>query len=118
MDILRLAGMQFHARHGYYNEEKETGNRFEVDIEFGLDLEPAAHSDSISATVDYTRIHAVVAEVMNGPSLNLIEALCHRIGERLFATFRPDRLLVTVRKLNPPMDGETHYSEVCLQWPR
>lgn len=118
MDILSLKGMRFHARHGYYDKEKETGNVFEVDLEFFINAGPAAENDDLELTIDYSKARAIVAEVMNGASLNLIETLCCRIGEKLFNSLNPDKLNVFVRKLNPPMQEQTKYSEIFMQWPR
>tara|TARA_R110002096_G_scaffold303080_11_gene498104 strand:- start:9567 stop:9923 length:357 start_codon:yes stop_codon:yes gene_type:complete len=118
MDTLTLKSMSFHALHGYFEEEKEIGNDFEVDLEFALSLLEAAENDDLTKTIDYSKAREIVTEVMNGPSLHLIETLCFKIGEELFSSFSPQNLQVKVRKLNPPMDGETLYSEVCMQWPR
>ncbi len=118
MDKLTLKSMSFHALHGYFEEEKVTGNDFEVDLEFSLSLLEAALNDDLTKTIDYSKAREIVTKVMNGPSLHLIETLCYKIGEELFKAFSPQNLQVKVRKLNPPMDGETLYSEVCMQWPR
>ena len=37
MDILRLKGLQFYGRHGTEVWEKQTGCRFEVDLELGAE---------------------------------------------------------------------------------
>lgn len=110
--------MQFHARHGYYDSEKKTGNVFEVDLVFQIHAGPAAENDDLEKTIDYSAARTIVAEIMNGPSLNLIETLCYRIGEKLFHALNPDKLSVSVRKLNPPMQEQTKYSEISMQWPR
>ncbi|MFA5669714.1 MAG: dihydroneopterin aldolase [Balneolaceae bacterium] len=118
MDVLTLKSMSFHARHGYFEEEKRTGNTFEVDLEFTLSLTEAAKSDDLSKTIDYSKARAIVTSIMDGTPVNLIETLCFNIGEQLFKNFAPQKLQVKVRKLHPPMEGETLYSEVCMQWPK
>ena len=118
MDKLTLKGLSFHALHGYYEEEKENGNTFEVDLIFKLDLSEAGRSDILSSTIDYSKARDLVEEVMRGPSMDLIESLTMSIGDRIFETFQPSKLTVKVRKLHPPMKGESLYSEVSMKWPR
>ena len=118
MDQLTLKGMSFHARHGYFDEEKVKGNDFEVDLIFKLSLEEAGRSDNLQHTIDYGKARALVEEILMRPPINLIEHLCLLIGEQLFNTFQPEKLKVKVRKLNPPMEGDTRYSEVSMKWPR
>ncbi len=81
------------------------------------DLMRAARTDDLAHTVDYGKAAAIVREVMLGESVDLIETLVHRIGERLLAAFPLVReLTVAVRKLNPPIDGEAAWSEVRETW--
>lgn len=118
MDKLTLKGMSFHANHGLFPEEKAHGNSFEVDLVFYLNLQDAGNSDDLKETIDYGKAHTIVQTIMNGPAMGLIEALAFSIGEKLFEEFTPDQLVVSVRKLNPPVDGTTQYSEVQMKWPR
>lgn len=114
-----LKGMKFHAKHGYFEHERIIGNEFEVDVSVFLNLQKSANSDRLEDTLDYGRVQSVVAEVMQGPPQFLLERLCFLIGEQV-ANEWPEilKLEVSVRKFNPPMDGETAYSEVTLLWPR
>lgn len=118
MDKLTLKGMSFHANHGLFPEEKINGNSFEVDLAFYLNLQDAGSSDDLKQTIDYGRAHMIVQTIMNGPSMDLIEALTFSIGEKLFEELTPNQLKVSVRKLNPPVNGITQYSEVKMKWPR
>ena len=118
MDKLTLKGMSFHANHGLFPEEKVSGNSFEVDLVFHLNLQAAGSSDNLKQTIDYARAYSIVQTIMNGPSVDLIETLAFFIGKKLFEEFSPDQLIVSVRKLNPPVDGTTQYSEVQMKWPR
>ena len=94
------------------------GNIFEVDLEFSLSLQEAGETDDIERTIDYAKARSIVADIMKSHSLNLIETLSLRIGNKLFKEFELEALEVKVRKMNPPMDGETEYSEATMQWPR
>ena len=52
-DRIVLAGMTFQARHGVEDWEKSEAQRFEVDVELALDVQPAALDDDLAQTVDY-----------------------------------------------------------------
>lgn len=119
MDKLTLKGLSFHALHGYYEEERIEGNDFEVDLVFYADLSEAGRSDDLSQTIDYQQAETVVKEIMEGPSIKLIETLTLRIGERLFdAISNLQKLEVSVRKLRPPIETEAEFSEVQMSWQR
>lgn len=119
MDTLTLKSLRYHARHGYYEEEREHGNEFEVDLVFSLDLKPAGRKDYLSRTVNYEEAETVVRGVMEGPSRKLIETVALEIGEALFETFEHARKLeVRVRKLDPPLETSATYSEVGMTWQR
>lgn len=118
MDKLVLKGLRFHGLHGVYEEEKIIGNTFEVDLTFSLSLQEAAENDDLKHTIDYAKARTIVANIMENNSLNLIETLCLKIGSQLFKELQAQEIEVKVRKMNPPMDGETEFSEVTMQWPR
>jgi dihydroneopterin aldolase len=119
METLTLKSLRFHAYHGYYEKEREEGNDFEVDLIFGADFRAAGHSDDLRDTIDYQEVLKTVTSIMDGPSLKLIETLAKRIGDNLFDQFKnAQELEVVVRKLHPPLDVETAYSEIRMQWQR
>ena len=119
MDVLRLRGLKFRGPHGFYDEERDSGNNFEVDLTFHLSLQKAAVSDNLDDTIDYQKAYNAVESVLNGPSVNLIEHLAYLIGQNISTFVEPDsKYEVTVRKLNPPLPSEIDYSEVTLSWPR
>lgn len=119
METLTLKSLQFRGYHGYYPEEREEGNDFEVDLIFSANLRRAGDSDELRDTVDYQEILKTVEAVMTGPSVKLIETLAKKIGDQLFDHFQQvQQLEVSVRKLHPPLDVETAYSEITMQWQR
>lgn len=119
MDTLTLKKLRFTAYHGFYEEERQKGNKFEVDLIFSTNLRTAGESDRLQDTIDYQEVVQAVQHIMEGPSQKLIETLTKRIGDRLFDRFRQaQELQVAVRKLNPPLDVETAYSETRMTWQR
>ena len=119
MDTLTIKGMKFRGLHGVHVHEKKEGNDFEVDVIFHADLSTAGRSDVLSDAIDYTNVHAIAHEVMTGPSKDLIEHLCFEIGNRISNELvGPHSFSVAVRKLHPPLESETEYTEARLSWPR
>lgn len=119
MDTLTIKGMKFRGFHGVHDFEKKEGNDFEVDVIFQADLSSAGKSDALSDAIDYTNVHAIAQKIMTGSSKDLIEHLCFEIGTGITEAFpgQPN-FTVAVRKLNPPLDSETEYTEVRMSWPR
>ncbi len=119
MDKLVLKGLKFRGLHGFFEEERVEGNDFEVDVIFVTSLEESAKTDDLNKTIDYSRAQEIIASVIQGDSRKLIETLTFLIGQKLYSFFpEVESLEVKVRKLNPPMPGETEYSEVTMSWPR
>lgn len=119
MDRLTLKGLQFRASHGYHQWEREEGNDFEVDLIFSANLQLAGKRDSLGDTIDYQKAEKIVRSVMEGKSVKLIETLAKRMGNELFQSFpKADQLEVSVRKLDPPLETKTAYSEITMQWQR
>lgn len=119
MDKLVLKNLKFRGLHGYFDEERVTGNDFEVDLTFYTSLQESALSDDLAKTIDYSEIQKIVESIMQGDSVKLIETLAYRIGSALSAAYTNiSSLEVSIRKLNPPMNGETEYAEVTMKWPR
>ena len=105
-DIIRLEGMRFFGHHGARKEEQALGQPFEVDVEVEADLSRALVSDKLADTINYSVVYALVREVMEGPSRNLIEKLADECGQRILARFATvEAVTVWVCKLNVPIAG-------------
>jgi len=112
-DRIVLANMAFEARHGVHDWEKTQPQRFEVDLELELDLEPAGRSDDLAATVDYGSVYDRVHEVVEGPSVDLLETLAGRVAERVLdADARIVTVVVRVRKPEVKVGGPLDYAGV------
>jgi 7,8-dihydroneopterin aldolase/epimerase/oxygenase len=72
--------MVFHGHHGTLPAENELGQPFVVSIELHVDLQPAGSSDDLTRTVDYSEVHRMARDVVEGPHVQLIEALAERIA--------------------------------------
>ena len=107
-DRLLLTGMGFYGRHGVLLAERRLGGRFVVDVEAALDLRAAGEGDDLAATVDYAAMYEEVRAIVEGPPLNLIEAVAERVAQRLLAAFPPlEAVTVRVHKPGAPLRGAT-----------
>lgn len=107
-DRIALINMRFEGRHGVLEEERLTPQPFEVDVEVCIDLAPAGVADDLSRTVDYREVFEICREVVEGPSVHLIEALAERIAARLLAAFEEaavSEVVVRVRKPKVMLPG-------------
>jgi dihydroneopterin aldolase len=79
-DRILLSDMVFHGHHGILPAENELGQPFVVSVELRLDLRPAGSSDDPAKTVDYSEVHRMARDIVQGPPVRLIETLAERIA--------------------------------------
>jgi dihydroneopterin aldolase len=109
MLTVSLYGIKIHAPHGLYPEEHILGNIFETDVDIWLpDTQPWPFAD-------YTLIQQTVAGVFQQPG-QLLETFVLNIHTTLKGKFPvAEKIRVAVRKLHPPMPGETAFAQVCFE---
>jgi dihydroneopterin aldolase len=115
-DRVVLAGMAFRARHGVHDWEKVEAQRFEVDVELVLDVQPAALEDDLARTVDYGAIYQVIRQVVESTTFNLIEALAEAIAHEVLGNQDAvTEIVVRVRKPDVRLGGPLAYAGVEIR---
>ena len=115
-DRIVLSGMSVQARHGVNDWEKVDAQRFEVDVELVLDVQPAALDDDLSRTIDYRAVYATTRQIVESTTFNLIEALAEAIAHELLLEHeRVDEVEVRVRKPDVRLDGPLAWSGVEIR---
>lgn len=105
-DKIIVAGIKFHAYHGFTSLERQVGVRCSIDVELVCDLEAAGRSDALGDTIDYRKVHDLVLNIgKKGRSFHLIEALALQIADALLKRFHVQEVTVRVRKETPVLDG-------------
>jgi len=112
VDVIRLKNMIFYAHHGYYEAERELGQKFEVDIEIQCDFKPAAHSDDLKKTIDYRKIYSISKEIFENSKFKLIETVAERIAQQLLQIPGIENVLIRVRKPHVPLNGLLDFVEI------
>lgn len=115
-DRILLDGMVFQARHGVHDREKVTAQRFEVDVELLLDLQPAGLEDDLERTIDYGRVYETVRAIVESTTFNLIEALAEAIAHELLSDFPAlEEVTVRVRKPEVQLGGPLGFAGVQVR---
>lgn len=119
MDTITLKSLEFSGKHGYYDVERMEGNFFELDVIARGNFKDSIHENNLEMTFNYEVVKDVARRVFNGPSEKLIETLCSRIGDEIFEQSPVVKeLIVSLRKLNPPMGIPAKYAEITMKWNR
>lgn len=114
MGEISLKGLKFKAYHGYYDEERQLGNTFEVDITIKTDFYKAAINDELAGTVDYEKLYAIIKDEMATPS-KLLERVVQKIVDRVLQEIHAvQSVKVELSKFNPPIGGECDKAVVSL----
>lgn len=115
MGQVALEGMEFFAKHGYYEEERAIGNKYSVDVVLDVDFSDAASDDKLEGTVNYEKVYEIVSEVMSKEA-KLLEHLAGKMIETIKASFPSvKKVVVRVSKHNPPIKGLCKKATVSLE---
>lgn len=112
---ISLEGLSFYAYHGYYEEERKSGNRFSVDIKVTVYIEESSDFDRLDNTVDYEALYAIVKSEMTKQS-KLLENLGKNIIDEVFNVIPSIQSAeVSIAKYSPPIGGPCNQSKVTLR---
>jgi len=97
--------MIFYAHHGYYQAERELGQKFEVDVIMNCDLSSAMESDNLDDTVNYKDVYKNICDIFNHNKFILIESLAGHIADDLLKNFPIESLTIRIRKPQVSLNG-------------
>ncbi len=113
---VELQGAEFFAHHGFYPQEQLLGCRFLVDISVGFVPIGELNEDNLAHTVNYEQLYAIAAIEMKHPR-KLIETLAQAMIDKIKVTYPfIERAVVTIKKLNPPLQGRVAHSGVTITY--
>jgi dihydroneopterin aldolase len=112
---IALEGLSFYAFHGYYEEERKTGNKFLVDIKVVTDLKESSNFENLDTTVNYEVLYSIVKSEMNKPS-KLLENVGKNILDEVFKKITLlESAEVSISKFSPPIGGPCEKAKVTLR---
>jgi len=101
MFTIHLHNLKFFAYHGLYEEERKTGNNFEIDIDVVADIPGTV--TKLEQTVDYAAVYYVVENRMKQPT-SLLETLAYDLAEKIHQYDNKVRSVsITIKKLSAPI---------------
>ncbi|AXH36838.1 dihydroneopterin aldolase [Humibacter sp. BT305] len=103
LDELTLTGLEVFAHHGYYDFEREQGQRFVIDTTLWLDTRAAATGDDLDRTVHYGVLAEQIVSAAQSDPVDLIETLAERVAGVVLAYPAVARTRVTVHKPDAPI---------------
>ena len=102
---IRLKNIQLYGYHGVDDNEKNTGQKFEIDIEACTDLAAGIKTDNVDETTNYSALYDKVVNVFSASRYNLIESLANQIASTLTDDFCLSACRVIIRKPDVPING-------------
>jgi dihydroneopterin aldolase len=109
-----LEGLEFHAFHGVYSHERDSGNWFEVDISVETDFTEGAINDELSGTVNYETLYTIVKEEMKVPS-KLLETVAEKIITKVLSELSAViQVEVKISKIGPPIGGKCRKASISI----
>jgi dihydroneopterin aldolase len=115
MDVIKLSNIVFYAHHGYYEAERELGQRFEVDIEVECDLRDKITNDDLKLTIDYRHIYAIAKDAFENNKFKLLETVANRIAAQIIQIDPVQAVLIRVRKPHVPLKGFLDHIEIEIK---
>jgi 7,8-dihydroneopterin aldolase/epimerase/oxygenase len=104
--------MIFYAHHGFYEAERELGQKFEVDIQVECNLQTAADSDDLKQTIDYQAIYKIAKDTFENYKFKLIETVAEKIASKILKLSGITNVLIRVRKPHVPLHGLLDFVEI------
>jgi dihydroneopterin aldolase len=115
-DRIEIRGLRALGVIGVLPEERERAQPFEVDLDVEVDTAAAGASDTLTDTVDYGELTVRTARVITDERYQLLERVAQRIAEDVLAADgRIEAVVVTVRKLRPPIPVDVATSGVTIR---
>lgn len=98
MDKVYINGLQLYTLIGVYDFERHAKQRVIVDIELQANLKTPGKSDDVNDTLDYGKIAQRMADIADGASYQLLEALAEHMATTLLTEFTTDCVTLTLNK--------------------
>jgi 7,8-dihydroneopterin aldolase/epimerase/oxygenase len=107
MLTIQLRNLHFFAYHGLFEQEKKTGNNFELDVDILVDAPEKI--TSLKHTLDYVTVYEMIEKRMEQPTA-LLETVAQELVQKIHdLDIRVRCVEITIRKLAPPIKNFKGY---------
>lgn len=114
-DFIRLKDITIFGFYGVSPQEREVGQKIQIDLDLYADLSAACASDSLQDTINYESVYTSVMEVVGaGKRYRLLETLGEEICDVVIRTYPVERVKIRLRKLNLPFPNNLSNIEIRL----
>lgn len=111
---ISLNNVRFRAYHGLYPEERQKGNDFVVNMQVSYPS-PAGTITALEETIDYAALFEIINAAMQQP-VDLLETLIQTISHNVHRQYpQINEVIVSIEKLNPPIDRFTGSAAVTYK---
>lgn len=108
---VRMMNVMFYGFHGYYEYEREQGQKFYLDVELTMN-EDSADLNEFEEGINTARVYEIVRELMENHRFQVMSALGIRIADSLLEKVNhAEEALVRIRKPSVPIAGCIEYIE-------
>ena len=102
MMFIHLHDVLFHSKHGLYDEEREKGGEFLLNLSAAF---AARKVTTLNETVDYVAVYELVQKRMNEPT-SLLETIVIEIAQQILAQFSiVQEVHISLKKIQPPIEA-------------
>src|SRR5215468_796144 len=109
--MIRIADLEVFYHIGVSEAERAQPQRLLVTIDIDFDFSSAGLSDRIERTIDYNELVQDLLKYGEGRSWKLLEKLVTNIADMILAEYRPQAVMVEVKKFVIP---QAQYVSVSL----
>jgi dihydroneopterin aldolase len=99
---ITIADMEVFFCVGVTDEERAKPQRLLITIDMAIDVSSAATSDRIEKTINYQDVADHVLKYGEGRNWKLIERLATNLADFVLSEYRPEAVLVEVKKFSIP----------------
>jgi len=103
-DQIVIRGIRGVGFHGVFEQERQNGQEFVVDVEVETDFSTALRSDAIEDTLNYAVIADIAFQKITGEPFQLIESLADAIAQEILNFPMVISISVTVHKPYAPLE--------------
>jgi len=111
MSFITIVDLEVFYRVGISDEERAKPQRLLLTLDIKFDFSSAAMSGRIGRTIDYYEVTQRLLKLGETRSWRLIESVAADVADRILSEFRPESVMVEVKKFSIP---EARYVSVSL----